>query len=567
MTKITVPTWKEVVSGRKAQQAQTVRSWAERTLGTAVPRLPDATVTNVVDWPRQSGHLSARQLEITESTPSRLLAQMAAGAWTAQEVLLSFIARAVIAHHLTNPLTDPMFDQGLRRAAELDAYLRDTGRPVGPLHGLPISLKDAMNVQGMPTTLGFVARADAKPKHSDELVVRLGAAGAVFYCKTNIPQSLMSGECHNFLFGRTSTPWNTTLSAGGSSGGEGSLVALGGSPLGIGTDIAGSIRTPANFNGTFGLCPTYGRFPCHDAEQSSAGYLINGVAGPLSRSIDGLEVYTKTLLSLKPWEWDAVCERLPWNEAVYQETLRLGLDGKEGLCIGFINNDGVTTPHPPIQRGMREVKAALKDMGVQVVDVNLFDGTEGMWEMMTKMFNSTGGQDFRDTVHRSGEPISDEIELADPEDALSVRELFQHGKKILELRERKLRKWQDTLSVTSTGRPVDLFVLPSGCSVAPPHGSMKYWLYEAISNLLDWTCATIPVGNVTSAKDPKPGAEDDFVPLSSFDRYNWDLYSPEIYIDAPVCLQVLGDRFSEEKVLAGLRVVEAALKASQSGKE
>ncbi|KAK8088442.1 general amidase [Apiospora hydei] len=502
--------WKEVVAGRRAQQGQTVRTWAERTLGTAVPRLPDGSVTNVVDWPRMSGQLSARQLEITESMPSQLLGKMATGTWTAQEVLLSFIARTILAHHLTNPLTDPMFDRGLRRAADLDDFLREKGHPVGPLHGLPISLKDAMNVEGMPTTLGFVARADAKPPHSDELVSRLSAAGAVFYCKTNVPQSLMSGE--------------------GSSGGEGSLVALGGSPLGIGTDIAGSIRTPANFNGTFGLCPTYGRFPCHDAEQSSAGYMLNGVAGPLSRSIDGLEVYTKSLLSLKSREWDPTCERLPWNEATYQDTLRSGLSGGDGLCIGFVANDGVTTPHPPIQRGMREAREALQRFGVRVVDVQLFDGTEDMWKMMTKMFNSTGGSDFRDLVRQSGEPISEEIELAAPEDALSASKLFQLGRQILELRHRILRRRQDTLSITGTGRPVDLFVLPSGCTVAPPHGTMKYWLYEAISNLLDWTCATIPVGHVTSTKDPKPDMDDDFKPLSSFDRYNWDLLSSSLLV-------------------------------------
>jgi amidase len=286
------------------------------------------TVTNVVEWHYKNGQLSVRQIEITDSEPSQPLKMLASGVWTAQEVLLAFIARTIIAHHLTNPLTDPMFDRGFRRAIELDDYHRRTGKTVGPLHGLPISLKDVFNVQGMPTTLGFVARANVHPLHSDELVNQLSAAGAIFYCKTNIPQSLMSGECHNFLFGRTATPYNTTLSAGGPSGGEGSLIALGGSPLGIGTDIAGSIRTPANFNGIYGLCPTHGRFPLHDAEKANAGYLINGVAGPLSRGIDGLEVYARTLLSLKPWEWDSACERLPWDEQAYQETLRIGLSGK-----------------------------------------------------------------------------------------------------------------------------------------------------------------------------------------------------------------------------------------------
>ncbi|EXM11579.1 amidase signature domain-containing protein [Fusarium oxysporum II5] len=534
---LALSTWRDVTAQRQSEKERIIQEWSERILGTPIPLMPHLTVTNVVEWPYKSGQLSARQIEITDSEPSQLLKMLASGAWTAQEVLLAFIARCIIAHHLTNPLTDPMFDQGFRRAVELDDYHRRTGKTVGPFHGLPISLKDVFNIQGMPTTLGFVARANAHPLHSDELVNRLSAAGAIFYCKTNIPQSLMSGECHNFLFGRTATPYNTTLSAGGSSGGEGSLIALGGSPLGIGSDIAGSIRTPANFNGIYGLCPTNGRFPLHDAEQSNAGYLINGVAGPLSKSIDGLEVYARTLLSLKPWEWDSACERLPWDEQVYQETLLIGLSGKRQLCIGFVANDGIATPHPPIQRGMRETRAALEKAGVQVVDVQLFDGTEGMWEMITRIFNADGGKAFREEIAKSGEPISEDIELANPQDAMSVRQLLDHGKKILKIRQNILSRWQRTSSLTATGRPVDMFVLPSGCHVASPHGTMKYWLYEAISNILDWTCATIPVGHVDLLKDPKPGNGGDFKPLSSLDRDNWNLYSPELYSDAPICLQ------------------------------
>ncbi|KAL7761947.1 hypothetical protein ACKLNR_008482 [Fusarium oxysporum f. sp. zingiberi] len=86
---------------------------------------------------------------------------------------------------------------------------------------------------------------------------------------------------------------------------------------------------------------------------------------------------------------------------------------------------------------------------------------------------------------------------------------------------------------------------------------MKDWLYESISNILDWTCATIPVGHVDLLKDPKPSNGGDFKPLSSLDRDNWNLYSPELYSDAPICLQVLGQKFTEEKVLACLRVIEA----------
>ncbi len=145
------------------------------------------------------------------------------------------------------------FDVGMQRARELDEYMARTGQPIGPLHGLPISLKDIFDIPGRDSTHGYAAWA-FKPKAScSRLIRKLEEAGAVFYCKTNVPrrsflvgngtaltsalETLMSGECVNYLFGRTSTPFNINLSAGGSSGGEGSLVSLGGSPLGLGTDI------------------------------------------------------------------------------------------------------------------------------------------------------------------------------------------------------------------------------------------------------------------------------------------------------------------------------------------
>ncbi|KAH7024178.1 amidase signature domain-containing protein [Ilyonectria destructans] len=512
---------------------------------------------NVRNWALTSGDLTPRQIEITESIPSRLLHMLSTSVWSAEEVLLAFVGRATIAHHITNPITDIFLDEGMAMARELDEHLRRTGRPVGPLHGLPISLKDVINLRGHATTIGYIAFADRRMEDSDDLVKKLAAAGAVFYCKTNVPQSLMSGECTNFLFGRTSTPDNLDLSAGGSSGGEASLVAFGGSPLGIGTDIAGSIRTPANFNGIYGLCPSYGRLPLHSAKYASPSYLINGVAGPLSRSIDGLEVYTKSLLSLNPWSWDFTCVRMPWDQDLYDRYMAMG-DSSE-LSFGFVAHDGVVQPHPPIQRGMSEVKAALRHSGFDVVDVDLLDGTEAMWEIAQKIFCCTGGKTTIDILDQLPEPLIAEMGTSLSAKALSTEELLRQGKSIFALRQKLLEKWLSTSAVTKSGKPVDVFILPSGGHVAPPHGSMEYFLYEAISNIIDWTCATIPVGRVDPHLDPKPGPSEFFCPMSEWDRRNWGKYSPESYENGAICLQVMGQRFTEEKVLACLRAVDTAL--------
>jgi amidase len=421
------------------------------------------------------------------------------------EVLSSFIGRTIIAHHLTNPLADVRFEQALERARYLDRYLAENGRTIGPLHGLPMTIKDAFDIEGLPTSLGFVALEDNVAHVDDDLVQRLTSAGAIFFTKTNVPQSLMSGECANLLFGRTASPYNVTLSAGGSSGGEGSLIALGGSPLGVGSDIAGSIRTPANFNGIYGLCPSYGRLPCRNPQRSHSNLIINGVAGPMSRSIDGLEVYVKALLSTKPWEWDSSVVEMPWDQSKFESAQ--GVDGAK-LCFGFVAHDGVVQPHPPIVRGMEELKRSIAQDGHSTIDIDFFDGDDRLWETALKIFSRDGGTELRGTAARYNEPLLPETMVPSPGDTLSLLEYFEVARNIQSFRQKYLQRLDATRTMTRTGRPVDALILPSGAHVAPPHGTMSYWLYEAISNVLDWTCATIPVGfvdeQVDEVQQPQP---------------------------------------------------------------
>jgi Asp-tRNA(Asn)/Glu-tRNA(Gln) amidotransferase A subunit family amidase len=156
----------------------------------------------------------------------------------------------------TNCLTVCMFEDAIARAQELDRHLDQTGNPVGPLHGLPVSLKDNFHVKGYDTTVGFVSWANDPAKYDATIVEVLRDAGAVLYCKTNVPTAMyvpqyrydilnnclqaatrMIAESVNNLFGRTVNPRNRLLTSGGSSGGESALIAFGGSCLGVGTDI------------------------------------------------------------------------------------------------------------------------------------------------------------------------------------------------------------------------------------------------------------------------------------------------------------------------------------------
>lgn len=158
----------------------------------------------------------------------------------------------------TNCLTEILFPEALKRAQFLDDHLEKTGEVIGPLHGLPISLKDCMITPPHPSSLGMACYANefTTPDQETILVSILAKLGAVFYVKTAVPVAMMMMETISNIWGETNGAYHSGTSSGGSSGGEGVLLAMRGSPLGVGTDIGGSIRIPSSFNHLFGLKPT-----------------------------------------------------------------------------------------------------------------------------------------------------------------------------------------------------------------------------------------------------------------------------------------------------------------------
>lgn len=198
------------------------------------------------------GILSELDIEITEIDDAALLLdRIRSKKYTAVQVAEAFCKRASIAQQTTNCLTETFYNRALKRAAELDEYLAREGKPFGPLHGLPVSLKDCYDVADVATTSGLVSWIPNVAKKDSAVAKALLEAGAVLYVKTNVSQGLLMVESINNVFGTTRNPFNLDLSAGGSSGGESALVAAKGAILGTGTDGGGSIRLPASF---CGLC-------------------------------------------------------------------------------------------------------------------------------------------------------------------------------------------------------------------------------------------------------------------------------------------------------------------------
>jgi amidase len=202
--------------------------------------LPSLLIQNppndVSSIPSTCGLLTEHEIGITENYSAVNLAQaIASKHLTAVEVTRSFAKRAIIAHQLTCCLTQWFMNDALERAKELDQYLEKQGKTIGPLHGVPISIKEHIPVAGTYSSQGSLASTVYNEVDS-HMVKILREAGAVFYCKTNQPQAIMHLESTSH-YGRTLNPFNLKLSAGGSTGGEAALLAMKGSIIGVGTDI------------------------------------------------------------------------------------------------------------------------------------------------------------------------------------------------------------------------------------------------------------------------------------------------------------------------------------------
>ncbi|RAH64570.1 putative general amidase GmdA [Aspergillus aculeatinus CBS 121060] len=510
-------------------------------------------------------YLSPREIEITESDTEDIVSRTTTGTWTAVEVASAFCHRAALAHQLVPCLLEICFDRALSTAKALDSYFTTHQKPLGPLHGLPISLKDQFHMSGVETTMGYVGWIDTfegKPRTSlppherdqeSELVRLLRASGAVFYCKTSVPTTLMAGETCNNILGYTYNPVNRHLSAGGSSGGEGALLALRGSTVGFGTDIGGSIRVPAAFNGIHGLRPSAGRLPFEGVANSMDGQnTILSVVGPMATSVQGLKLLVQAVLAQEPWFVDPLVVEMPWRHAA-EERVRAAAEDK-GLAFAIMEDDGTVRPHPPVQRALGLVRSLLEQKGHRVIDWNppshatAFDIAMQAWHM-------DGGTDVQAHRALAGEEQLPECFLQ-PSAHLSAAQVAALNVKKRNYQKAYMDYWNSTATLTGTARPVDALICPACPSVAVRPGRFKYGVYTTFVNVLDYSSAVLPVTKVDCVVD---GEHRPAVPLSEMDAEVRSDYECDDCHGSPVALQLVGRRFEEEKVLSLVEYVEGLI--------
>ncbi|SHW91140.1 amidase [Mycobacteroides abscessus subsp. abscessus] len=211
-----------------------------------------------------------------------LAALIASRQVSSREVVQAHLDRIAEVNPKINAIVTLLADEALRGADAADAALAG-GRDVGPLHGVPVTVKDALDTAGIPTQRGSKIFAGFIPDDDATAVKRIKAAGGILLAKTNAPEFSAWTETDNAVTGRTNNPWNLERTPGGSSGGESAAVASGMSPMGIGSDLAISLRGPAAFTGVAALKATHGRIPFtgHFAPMASAWWHV----GPMARTV------------------------------------------------------------------------------------------------------------------------------------------------------------------------------------------------------------------------------------------------------------------------------------------
>ncbi|MFQ5823294.1 MAG: amidase [bacterium] len=226
---------------------------------------------------------------------------------SAMEVLKTQLSHIAQHNPALNAIVTLNEDRALQRAKEADSVLAQ-GELWGPLHGVPVTIKDAFETAGLRTTSSHKPLADYVPKQDATVVARLRAAGAIILGKTNMPELAMDVQCNSPLFGRANNPWDLGRTPGGSTGGGAAAVAAGLSPLEMGSDVGGSIRLPAHFCGVFGLKPTEhrvsgaGHIPGLPGDPKSVRYLR--AIGPLARSVEDLKLCLSIIAGPDGRDWD-----------------------------------------------------------------------------------------------------------------------------------------------------------------------------------------------------------------------------------------------------------------------
>ncbi|KAJ7152670.1 amidase signature domain-containing protein [Mycena crocata] len=537
-----------------------------------------------------SAPLSDEEEKIHALPLSRLVSECKAGSVSPSRILSAYGKKTLSAQRLTNCITDFMFDEALEipafadytSAGESDASSSASTRiREYPLLGVPISLKDTVNIAGHDTTIGLSRLVNRPLPTSAPLVHMLQDAGAIIHAKTTVPTALIAIETETDVFGRTTNPYNQEHSVGASTGGGGALVACGGSKIEIGTDLAGSSRIPAHFCGIYGLKGSVGRFPTWGTMSVMMGLeSVQIQAAPMAGSLADLEEFWKRMVSMKPWTYDFTCVPLPWQKVDLQ------VEGRK-LKWGVIWEDGICEPTPACKRSLSMVVNALRLQGHEVVEFC----PPKISDLLTvgyQLVFADGGAQMRDAgfpgetlnpplkgtigllalprfvknimawFNRTTDPFyATLLEVMYPKTVVEERDLVAQRD---EFRSAWHERWtEENLDFVLTV-PHPLPALENGTG---ERASLMSAGYTFLFNMLDYAAGVLPVTFVDKTTDGLPAeffTSPKFKSMNVIAKGAYSVYDAEKMHGLPLGVQVAGRRMEEEKVLGGMKVIEAALK-------
>lgn len=466
--------------------------------------------------------------------PARsLLAALVAGRLSGTELVRALLARMDALDPAINAVVARRDEAALEEAAILDRE-RAAGRLRGPLHGLPMTVKDSIEVAGLPATCGARSLADHRPLDDAESVRRLRSAGAVILGKTNVPAWAADLDTFNELHGRTANPWAPERSPGGSSGGAAAALAAGLTPLELGSDLSGSLRLPAHYCGVCSLKPSPGLVPLAGSLSGPPGRLQPADAwtlGPMARTAGDLALLFGVLAGAD--EADTVAWQLSLPPPP-DRPLRVALWLEEGFC----------PPDTAIADALEAAARAWAAGGSAVLTTArpALDGEEifGLHcrLMWAEMAWSLPEENFDYFVRRAGSRRRAPGDVDGP-DALAAGLTLRH-REWLHLREQRrevMRVWQDFFG------DYDLALCPAAPTVAPLHDprrleqrtasigghevpTLRSSFWAALANLPGLPSLTLPVG-----MDPATGL--------------------------PIGAQLIGPRYADRTLLAAAAGLEA----------
>ena len=401
------------------------------------------------------------------------------------ELLEAHLDRIASLQPRLNFLVHSAFDEArmLSRAAESAAFRGDS---LGPLHGVPLTVKSCIDVAGWPCPAGSLTRLSYIPGHDAPLVARLKSAGAIFLGNTNTPEFLMAYETDNLAHGKTSNPWNPAYSSGGSSGGEAAAIASGCSAGGVGSDGGGSIRVPAHFCGICGLKPTPGRIPSTGHFPPGAGaFSWIGVVGPMARTVADLRLLFEVMAGPDPG--DALSAPVPPRNAP-QANLH-------ETRIGLLESEALGSATPETRAAVERAASLLSVSGFRVEPFRL-QGIERALNLWWFFFGAVIGHLFRQSVAGHESELSpifrDYLATATSGDPLTLDQFLTACAARDLLRADLLRQMRDTPILLSPVSSAPAFRHGEG-NYRPGTGYLDTMHFSQWLNLAGFPGASVPI--------------------------------------------------------------------------